>query len=286
MYNIALVVLLFLVLYLFLAVVFGVPKLGIRKAYKKNNEKTGIITEIINSLSKLLSKKIKLSIMKRNKLESSLAIANNTLSPEEFQAQVYVKTALPLPLCLIFAYTSPILAIIPLAISIFLYKNTISELENEGKKRQNSIENELLKFVMYMSNALKVERNIITCIESYNKNFNTALTQELSYTIADMRTGNYEKALKNMNKRNNSYSISRLTRGLLSAMKGDNMSTYFDDLGYELSMRWEENLKAQALAKKPKIVAMSYIMFAVAIVTVFLILATALTSSNTLFGGI
>ncbi len=143
----------------------------------------------------------------------------------------------------------------------------------------------MLKFVMYMANAIKTEKNIITCIESYIMNFDTPLTQELTLTLAEMRVGNYEQAIKNMAQRNNSEAMSQLSSGLLSMMKGDDTTVHFTNLGIVLTARWEETLVRQAKAKKPKITQLSMIMFAVAIVTIGIVLASALSSSTLLFGG-
>lgn len=272
-------------LYSIFSIILKVPSFKTSRAFKQDSEKSGLLTDLVDKLTQKLAPKIKLTIVKKNKLEKMLAVASSTKSPEELTAKAYVKALLPLGLIFIFAFVEPIFCLLPVILSLYLYRREFNLINEAGEKRQRNIETETLKFVMYMANALKTEKNIMTCIESYKMNFNTPLTEELTVTVAEMKIGNYEKALKNMEMRNNSSSISRLTRGLLSAMKGDEMTLYFENLGYELSNEWEQSLKRQALLKKPQITRLSFIMFAVAIVTVFAILITALTSSNMLFGG-
>ena len=272
-------------LYSIFSIILKVPSFKTSRAFKQDSEKSGLLTDLLDKLTQKLAPKIKLSIVKKNKLEKMLAVASSTTSPEELTAKSYITALLPLGLIFIFAFVEPIFCSLPVILSFYLYRREFNLINEAGEKRQRNIETETLKFVMYMANALKSEKNIMTCIESYKMNFNTPLTEELTVTLADMKIGNYEKALKNMEHRNNSSSISRLTRGLLSAMKGDEMTLYFENLGYELTNEWEQSLKKQALLKKPKITRLSFIMFGVAIITVFAILITALTSSNMLFGG-
>ena len=271
--------------YSLLAILFKVPTFKTSRVFKQEEDRSGLLTDLIDKLTFKLAPHLKLTIVKRNKIEKLLAVASSNKSPEELVAKSYVLAVLPLGLIFILVFMEPIFCLLPVILSFYLYRREYNTLTELGEKRQRNIETETLKFVMYMSNALKTEKNIMSCIESYKMNFHTPLTEELTLTVAEMKIGNYEKALKNMEMRNNSSSISRLTRGLLSAMKGDEMSLYFENLGYELSNEWEQSLKRQALLKKPQITRLSLIMFAVAIITVFAILATALTSSSMLFGG-
>ncbi len=283
--NVLLISLEAVFLYCILAVILKVPSFSSVKAYKGIQKNQGVLSTFIDNLAKRFSPYIKLSIMKKNKIIKLLVVANDFRTAEEFVAKTFVVAILPLFFTPIIALVEPLFCLFLLLISVYLYRKEYNLLRETGEKRNRKIESEILKFVMYMSNALKSERNIITCIEGYINNFDTPLTEELIYTVSDMKTGNYENALRNMEYRNNSSTISKLTRGLLSAMHGDEMNSYFNNLGVELSSEWEENLKRQALLKEPQISKLSYILFGLAIVTVFIIMITALTSSNMLMGG-
>ncbi|MFI3327075.1 MAG: hypothetical protein R3Y35_13030 [Clostridia bacterium] len=273
-------------IYCILSILLKVPKFGNKKAFKSSKEKTGLFTDIVDKIIYTVTPKIKLSVIKKREIQQLLTSANSKKTPEEFMAKTYVETVLPLFLIIIVVFIKPALSFVPIILSVYFYRKNYQLLNEDSLKRQREIETEMLKFVMYMSNALKSSRNVINCIEDYKRNFNTSLTEELTYTLAEMRTGNYEKALKNMEIRNNSESIRKLVRGIISSMKGDDMSQYFDNLGNELTAKWGETLKAQALKKKPEVQRLSYIMFAVAMVTVLIILAVALLSSATMIGGL
>lgn len=271
--------------YSLLSIVFKVPSFASARAFKQNSEKTGLITDLLDKLTIKLTPKIKLLVVKKSNLEKLLSIANDSRTPEELVAKSYVNVLASLCLLPLAFFIEPMLCAVVIVIAILGYRTEITKLKDKGEKRQQAIEHEMMKFVMYMANALNADNNPMSCIESYKTNFETPLTEELTHTLADMKIGNYEQALKNMQHRNNSDTMSQLTDGLLSAMKGDDTKGYFSDLGIRLTSQWEVMLERQALLKKPKITQLSLIMFAVALVTIGIVLAIALSSSSLLFGG-
>lgn len=279
-----LIIILFAVaFYCIISSILKVPSFSSSRAYKSDDEKQGFITVFIQNISDKLSSKIKLNIIKKTKLEAMLSLANSKQTAEQFTAYVYVVCALFLCLTPILYFTGNIaLTLMPVAISLFFYFYKHSSLRKEGEKRTESIENEIVKFVLYMASAIKFNPNIINCIEAYNMNFDTPLTKELTYTVAEMKTGNYEKALQAMQKRNNSSAISRLVKGLISAMHGNNMEGYFENLSFSLTVKWEESLLKQAKKQEPKIIRLSFIFFGIAITSIMLIMIIALTSSATM----
>ncbi|MFI3327367.1 MAG: hypothetical protein R3Y35_14535 [Clostridia bacterium] len=274
-------------LYTILTIVLRIPKLNLKRAKDMMSayEKKGFLTEYISIFSMKLSKVISLTIMKKEQIKKLLTLAKRKTTPEEFVAESYVYAILPLPLSVVLFFVNPMFAVFPIIFSFYLYRRNYNLLREDGEKRQRNIENEILKFTMYMTNSLKSERNIIRLIEQYIANFDTPLTDELKVTLAEMKTGNYEKSLANMSKRNNSNAVNSLVNGLISSLQGNDMTVYFENLSYELTSEWEQVLKRQAMAQEPKISRFSMILFAVAVVTIFAVLITGLTSSNMLMGG-
>ncbi|MFI3228034.1 MAG: hypothetical protein R3Y09_11625 [Clostridia bacterium] len=285
--KILLIITLSVALYTILTIVLRIPKLNLKRAKDMMSayEKKGFLTEYVSIFSMKLSKIISLTIMKKEQIKKLLTLAKRNTTPEEFVAESYVYALLPLPLSVVLFFVNPMFAVFPLIFSFYLYRRSYNTLREDGEKRQRNIENEILKFTMYMTNSLKSERNIIRLIEQYIANFDTPLTDELKVTLAEMKTGNYEKSLANMSKRNNSNAVNSLVNGLISSLQGNDMTVYFENLSYELTSEWEQVLKRQAMAQEPKISRFSMILFAVAVVTIFAVLITGLTSSNMLMGG-
>ena len=82
------------------------------------------------------------------------------------------------------------------------------------KKRREEIEFELPRFVATITQELMASRDILSMLETYQKNAGPALRNELAITTADMRTGNYEAALTRLEARVSSAMLSDVVRGL------------------------------------------------------------------------
>lgn len=77
--------------------------------------------------------------------------------------------------------------------------------------------------------------------------------RELDITIADMKTGNYENALRNLEMRVPSIGLSEIIRGLLAVMRGDNQQSYFEMLEHDLTVKGKEELKRIAIKRPEKL---------------------------------
>ncbi len=190
--NIILIILIAVFLYSLLAIALKVPSFATSRAFKQNDQKTGLLNEVLDKFTVKLTPKIKLLVMKKSKIEKLLAVANDPRSPEELVAKAYVNAVASLTLIPFLLMIEPLFCTFALLLAFYSYRREFNLVKEEGEKRQRNIENEMLKFVIYMANALKTQKNVITCIESYKMNFDTPLTEELTLTLADMKIGNYE----------------------------------------------------------------------------------------------
>lgn len=82
---------------------------------------------------------------------------------------------------------------------------------------------------------------------------------ELAKTVADMRTGNPDIALKRFEHRMNNPLLSQLIRGVLATMRGEDMTAYFTELVKKVHEIRKKLLTQKALKVVPKISTMSNI---------------------------
>lgn len=274
-------------LYCIAANLIYVPSFKAVQAFQRTSSQhvNQLFNNIITSLSLKLAKIYPMNLVKRIEIQKLLTAANRSDHPENFMSHVWIVSVIPLPLSIPLFFAEPLFAVLPLALCWFLYNRQINKLKNFGERRKLDVEKEMPRYVAYMANTLKTERNILTCIDTYVANYDTPLTQELSITAADMRLGNAEMALQHFETRINSPFVSQLVRGLLSSMRGNDMTAYFENLSYTLTNVWEQRLRGQALRKQPKIERMSYLLFALALITVFSVIIAALASTSMFFGG-
>jgi Flp pilus assembly protein TadB len=273
-------------LYCLLAILFKLPSFSAAKAYRKyDKEKSGTIRIWIADGAKWLAPRIPMGMLRQVRMQKRLTAASVKATPQEYTAETLLVTAAPLVLVIPVYLAHPLLALLPAALSVYLLNHRYENLTKMGDRRRHKIEKELPRFVSYMANTLKSSRNVLEIMDVYRTNYSSPLTAELTMTVADIRTGNAEQALRHLQARINSPFMSDLVRGLLSAMRGDDMSGYFDNLSNTLSDVWEQRLKMQALKKEPKIMGMAYVVFACAMISLIAALGAALSAASDLFLG-
>lgn len=272
--------------YCLLATLFKLPTFRASSTMfkKPKKKKQGTLSSIANSFSKVVAKYIPVGMLKKAELEKTLRSADIKLTPQEYIANAVVKSVVFFIAASICLFINKVLAIISLVFAGYTFYRAYAEAGKQSNKRKLEIEKELPRFVSYMSNSLKSNRNIIDIIDVYKANYYSVLTEELAKTVADMRTGNEEKALQRFEVRINSPLLSELVRGMLSSIRGNDMTIYFENLNYKLSSVWQQRLRAQALKKEPKVTIMSYFLFGSSLITVFAILAAVLYKAVSTMG--
>lgn len=273
---------LLVLLYCAAASLLKTPPWKVSLAYKRPVKKKS--TGIVSSCTKWLARYLPLDKFRAAEIQRELDAAGISVSPKEYIAAAVLPAAASLLIAVPVYFITPILALIPAALAVCLFLHRYSSANRQGDSRRTAIEKEMPRFVAYMANELKNNRNVLELIDTYKANYSSPFTEELSITVSDMRTGNQEQALQNLETRINSSLLSELVRGLLSALRGDDMTLYFDNLSYKLADVWRERLKQQALKKEPKINMMSLILFMCSIITVFVVLGIAVYSSVSRMG--
>lgn len=274
---------LFVMLYCITAIALKTPPWKASLAYKHTTKKTS--SGIFSGMVKWLAQYVPINRYKETEIQRALTAAGMKETPKEYVAAAIIPSATVLLLAIPVYIINPLLSVIPLAFSIYLYIHKYNIANRQCDDRRREIEKELPRFVDYMASELKSERNVLELIDSYKANYNSPLTEELAITVSDMRTGNQEQALHNLETRINSSMLSELVRGLQSEIRGNDMKAYFDNLGYKMADAWKERIKQEALKKEPKLNMMSLMLFLCATITVFIILGFAVYSSASQIGG-
>ncbi len=279
-------ILLTIILYCIFANVLRLPSFKANRAFKKKNaHKQHTFSTMLDVFSKSATKHIPMSILKQAELKKVLQAANIEVTPKEYLAAAIVHSLLFLLFAIPLFFINHLIALIPAAFTCYIFYSRYHSAFKAGDKRKIDIEKELPRFVAYMAHTLKSSHNLINMIDTYKANYHSALTDELAFTVADMRTGNQERALQHLEARINSPLMGELVRGLLSASRGEDMTAYFDNLSYKLTEVGQQRLKEQALKKEPKIARMSYLLFGVAMVSIFVILIISVQSAFSMMGG-
>lgn len=246
-------------IYLILADVFEISRLktsktilNISKHEKKKSAKS--LEVLLLDIATKLSKYISLDEYKKGRLEMTLRSAQIKISPETYVADVYIKTGIVFMISIISFFITPFLSILFIIYGCIVYKREYNKAEEILKKRKNKIEYELPKFAMNIEQELKSSRDVLKILEIYHKhNYKTNLGEELEITIADMRSGSYEEALRRFETRIGSSSLSEIIRGLMGVLHGNDETLYFRMLAHDLKELEYQRLRGIVLKRPQKI---------------------------------
>lgn len=283
--NIRVILILFLVsavlsygLYQVVTEFLPIPSKAARKAVLSMKKTRSSISETLTiPVANLLSKKIHLNSERRSTLEKKLYSADIQYSPEFFMAKSICEGVLvalfsvPLYLLLqlfglllksigvngmaltVLNVITPIISVFCVILGIMVYVKRIQELDQIIQRKSEKIEGDLVLFSSTIKQQLAVSRDVMKILQSYRKICSPEFTHELDKTIADMKTGNYETALRHLETRVPSVGLSEIIRGLLAVMRGDDQRGYFEMLTHDLTVKSKEELKRVALKRPDKL---------------------------------
>jgi tight adherence protein C len=252
---------------------------------KRQKKKTSTIDIWIKDFTAWISTKIKINEYKRMQLLSDLQTANLNITPELHIANAIIKSSLcgllVIPTFIIFPLISPLVIALAFAIYFKEYKG----IQEKIKIKRSAIEFELPRLVFTIEKTLSHNRDVLEIFDSYRENAGAELKHELSITVADMRSGNYESALTRLESRVGSAMLSDVVRGLISVLRGDNTSVYWASLSLKFADIQRQLLKGQAQKVPSKVKRLSMaLLFCFISVYLVVIISQIMTSMGAMFG--
>lgn len=275
-------------LYFVLADIYRIPYLksveAVNNLSKKQKDKSSGLDVWLKGIATWLSKHMKLNEFKRAQLEADLKTAQMDITPEMFKANAIVKAVIigvfAIPVLFIFPLLCPVI----LFMAFFLYKREVKSVSMRIQSKREKIEYELPRLVFTIEKTLKHSRDVLNMLETYAKNAGPQLQHELSITVADMRSGNYEAALTRLESRVGSAMMSDVCRGLIGILRGDDTALYWTSLSLKFNdiQRQQLRLQAQKVPRKVKRLSMC-LLFCFMLIYIVVIVAQIMTSMNVLF---
>ena len=253
-------------LYLILAAVFKVPTYKATKAVlgavKKNKKQAKNSDAIITELAAKLAKILPMDDYKRRRLTATLKSAEIPVTAEQYVAEAMVKAGLVFLCAIPCLLVVPIIAPAFMIIGIAVYFNESTKADKKITATREEIEYELPRFVATITQELQASRDVLSMLETYQRNAGAALKNELGITVADMRTGNFEGALTRFEARVSSAMLSDVVRGLIGVLRGDDGVAFFRMLSHDMKQLELQRLKKLALERPPKIRRYSFMLLA------------------------
>ena len=276
-------------LYFVLADVYRIPYFKTSRAIeslsKKQKDKTLGLNLFLSGIAEKIAKHLKLNEFKRAQLEADLKTAQMDISPEMFKANALVKACLVGVFAIPVAFILPLFVPVVLFLAVFLYRMESKSVSKRIRAKRERIEYELPRLVSNIEKTLAHNRDVLYMLESYAKNAGPELKHELTITVADMKSGNYEDAIIRLESRVGSSMMSDVCRGLIGILRGDDNKIYWASLALKFNdtARQQLRLQAQKVPKKVKRLSMC-LLICFMLIYVVVILEQIMGSIGVLFG--
>lgn len=257
--------------YCLLAQLLHIPTLSASRAFlmskRSEQKKEKRLEAWLDDTAIRISRYIRLDEYRMARMEAQMKAAGIDKTPQIFMANAIARAGAVLLLIL------PVMQILPLAspviliLSILTYFRYMQSADEKVRERRDELESELPRFAATLAQHLQSSRDILTMLEQYKKTAGIVLSEELEYTIADMRSSGYEAALTRMEARINSTQLSDIVRGLIAVIRGDDGELYFQMLTHDFKAMELQRLKAKAQKIPPKIRVYSFLMLVCFLIT-------------------
>lgn len=226
---------------------------------KKTSEEQ--LRDLLRLPIRLLEKFIPISEYKLHHLEQDFNRLEMTESPQYFLAFTIAKSVMVSVLGLSFILLGiPWMSLICVVFSMLMYAQTTQNIHKRVQKLNMRIESALPRMVDTMEHALQGNRDLIAFFRRYRKSAGHALGNELDVLIAGMQTGNQEMALKRMDSRVGSASLSTLVAILCGVNQGIDQRTSLAIFASDLRTKERDRLKKMLESNPGRIKAASLIL--------------------------
>ncbi len=228
-----------------------------RKARKAvlalTNTKANFSESFSIPLAKRIVKYIHLEDRRRTILQRKLYSAEIHYTPEFYIAKSISESIIIALFAIPTYFITPLISIVCIVLGVSVYFKNMQDLDNVIREKSEKINGELVLLASTIKQQLATSRDVMKILQSYRRICGSEFLHELDMTIADMKTGNYETALRNLESRIPNVGLSEIIHGLLAVMRGDDQRGYFEMLAHDLAVEDKERLKRVAMKRPEKL---------------------------------
>ncbi|HBF5474188.1 TPA: hypothetical protein KO426_002332 [Clostridioides difficile] len=271
------IVLLAIAIYLILAEILNIPTYRNNKIMGKvlkMNKDGKYIDNLTTHMSIKLSKFIKISEERKEKISYLLKVSGIRLSPETFIANAFVSSIIMLIFFIPTYLIMPSVSVIWIILAIYAFRVEIKKPYRLLKDKKRKIECNLADFSATLAIELEHSRNLVRIFEGYKEFANPDFAEELEITLADMKSGSDKQALKRFDTRIGSSYLTEVIIGLIGVIDGNDEVSYFSNLSDKLEKFEFEELSSIALGQKSKVAKYEIIMLTVIVMIILVAFAS------------
>lgn len=221
---------------------------------------------VLMPIIRLVSMLIPMSEYRERRLAADFLRLNTRQSPKEYVSAVLSKSLLLGILGLLFIPLGmPVLTLLTVAAAVLAYFQGMQSIRKKVEKLNYEIESELPRMVETLNYSLQDNRDLLTFFEKYRKVSGKALSVEIDRLVIEMKTGNQETAIRNMDARLGLPSFAALSAILCGVNQGIDQRLSLLVLEQDLRTKERETLRRKIEKQPGRIKAASFILTALMI---------------------
>jgi hypothetical protein len=243
------------------------------------------LQQAIHPLAALLARVFPMSSYREKRMRADFERLGMMLMPKEYAASELAKALLLGLTGLIFIPLGlPWFALLTGMLGLISYFRSMQSIRKRVQQLDREIEAEMPRLVETLNLYFQENRDLIGVFEKYRLVSGEALGGELDRLILDLKTGNQERALKEMDSRLNLPSFSALTAALCGVHKGIDQRTSLLVLEQDLRTSERERLRREMETGEKRVKTASFIltilMIALFMIPIVLLILRNLTAAG------
>lgn len=206
-------------------------------------------------------------------LSRSLSNAGLTITPKEFIARKYIIIASGFCVMAISYFLNFYIGLfIGGLVTVYALMKQRDALNTKIKKKERMIIDEMPRFVRSVCRSLESDRDLYNVIVSYRKVAGPELGGELDVLLAEMSTGNVQKALVHFDYRLGTSEASRLCGALRDMSMGIDQTVTLNYIADDMARRAKENIRKELSLRPGKMRRTYYPAIAICIAMIMYVL--------------
>ena len=258
---------------------------GVRLASQKGFTLNDLLYRLyIKPVARLIAPYIRMADFKEKRMQVQLARAGIPLSPKEYLARSVLMAATAMIMSGIFiSFAVKNMLPVSVILGVIVFFHFHGEVKDKLKDKDKMIEAELPKFIRAIVQGMKTEKDIIKLLETYETIAGKGLKYDIEVLIMDLKSGNFEEGMMDFDKRVGNAYISRLSKALISANRGDNQDSALNYLMSDMGLLAKETMQRELNKRPGRVKALSIPVVIVAVAALFYVIGVNLFNS---LGGI
>lgn len=230
--------------------------------------------------ARLISRLLPISEYKQKRLDSDFSRLHIQQSPQDYVSTVMTKALLIAIIGLIFIpYGIPWFSLLTTSAAILSYFQSMQSIRKKVDAQNIEIEAELPRLVETLNYSLLDNHDLLSFFERYRKVAGKTLGPELDRLIIELKTGNQETALRNMEARLGLPSFSALCAILCGVYQGVDQRTSLLVLEQDLRTKERETLR-RSMEKKPGRIKVASFILTILMILMFMVPLVLLIINN------